>query len=123
MSTLVLLECQIKPGFSAQAAQTMIEQLPDTRAFEGCKGIHCYREHDGVRKSVTDFVSDGVEGEEDGAAAADQEGERLVLVEYWDSLPAYHKYVTWRTQTGDLPDFVEICDGPPVLRTFDLMDG
>jgi quinol monooxygenase YgiN len=119
MTTLVLLECQIKPGCYAQAAKIMIEQLPDTRAFEGCQGIQCFREHKGERQSVTDFVSGGVEDEADGA----DEGERLVLVEYWDSLEAYHKYVTWRTKTGDLPNFVEINDGPPLLRTFDLMDG
>lgn len=46
-----------------------------------------------------------------------------MLIEYWDSLEAYHKYVTWRQQTGDLPDFADICDGPPQLRTFDLMEG
>jgi hypothetical protein len=120
MSTLVILECQIKPGMFAKAAQIMIDQLPDTRAFEGCQGIQCWREHKGERKSVTDFVSEGVEGE---ATEPGDTGERLVLIEYWDSLEAYHKYVTWRTKTGDLPDFVEINDGPPALRTFDLMDG
>jgi len=121
MSTLVILEAQIKPGFYDQAAQIMVEQLPDTRAFPGCQGIYCYRERAG--QNVNDFVSEGVGAESAVAAASKDNGERLVLVEYWDSIEAYHKYVTWRTQSGDLPNFADICDGPPHLRTFDLMPG
>jgi quinol monooxygenase YgiN len=118
MSTVVLLEAKIKPGCSEQAAQMMVDQLPDTRSFAGCQGIHCYREAEGTG-SVTDFVAQGPDGE----SATSAEGERLVLIEYWDSIEAYHKYVTWRTETGSLPDFVEICDGPPIMRTLELMEG
>ena len=123
MSTLVLFEAKLKPGLSERAAQTMAEQLPDTRRFEGCQGILCYRERQGG--NIIDFVSEGLEGEAAAAAAKgndDDDGDYLVLVEYWDSLAAYHKYVMWRTSTGDLPDFADMCARPPVLRTFDLMD-
>src|SRR5262245_22093788 len=99
MSTLVILECDIKPGFYEEAARIMIEQLPGTRSFAGCQGIHCYRERQGGG-SVTDFVTRGTEdGADDGGAAADQ-GTHLTLIEYWDSLEDYHKYVTWRTEKG-----------------------
>jgi quinol monooxygenase YgiN len=123
MGTLVILDCKIKPGYSVEAVRTTLQQLPDTRAFEGCQGIECFREHAGQTGTVTDFVTAGVHGEPAEADGATDSGDRLVLVEYWDSLAAYHKYVTWRTATRDLPNFVEMCDGPPVLRTFDLMDG
>src|SRR5579864_2453783 len=112
MSTLVLLEARIKPGLSERAEQIMVEQMPDTRAFEGCQGILCYRERQGG--NIVDFVSGGIERESAAAAAAaaDDEGDYLVLVEYWDSVAAYHKYVSWRTETGDLPDFAAICQSP-----------
>jgi hypothetical protein len=121
MSTLVILECDIKPGCYEQAAQIMIEQLPGTRSFAGCQGIHCYRERRGGG-SVTDFVTQGVDDGTNGPDTADQ-GTHLTLIEYWDSIEDYHKYVTWRTEQGDLPNFVEICEGPPVLRVLDLMEG
>ena len=58
-----------------------------------------------------------------GSGAGTDQGTHLTLIEYWDSLEDYHKYVTWRTEQGDLPNFVEICEGPPVLRVLDLMEG
>jgi quinol monooxygenase YgiN len=119
--TLVILECDIKPGFYDEAARIMVEQLPDTRSFQGCHGINCYLERQGGG-TVTDFVSRGVDDERGGDGPPDQ-GTHLTLIEYWDSLEAYHKYVSWRTERRDLPNFVEICETPPVLRVLDLMEG
>lgn len=121
MSTLVILEAQVKPGCCAETERMLVEQLGGTRSFAGCQGILGYWERQGG--SVTDFVTDGPASDSpgDGETAAD-EGGKLVLIEYWDSAAAYHKYVSWRTQTGDLPNFVDICEGPPLVRICDLID-
>lgn len=57
MSTLVIFEAKIKPGLSERAAQIMVEQLPDTRGFEGCQGILCYWERQ-VGTSPTSSLGD-----------------------------------------------------------------
>lgn len=117
MSTLVILEAQVKPGFAAETERMLEEQLAGTRSFAGCQGIIGYWEEHGG--SVTDFVNSGP-----GDTSGDTEdlGRKLVLIEYWDSAEAYHKYVTWRTSTNDLPNFVDICEGPPLVRIGDQID-
>jgi hypothetical protein len=121
MSTLVILEAQVKPGFSAESERMLDEQLSGTRSFHGCQGILGYWEGHGG--SVTEFVNTGPGGSSAGSGDGSADpGGKLVLIEYWDSAEAYHKYVTWRTSTRDLPNFVDICDGPPVVRICDLID-
>jgi len=96
MTTLVLWEVNIKPEFLAEAEKTFAETLADTRAFNGCQRIESYRNQADPRQ--------------------------LMLVEYWDSFDHYKAYVQWRQDTGVLPNFLTLCAGPPVLRSFDLMD-
>jgi hypothetical protein len=121
MSTLVILEAEVKPGYAAETERMLVEQLGGTRSFKGCQGILGYWERQGG--SVTEFVNDGLDGASsgDGDTSAD-EGGKLVLIEYWDSAAAYHEYVSWRTQTGDLPNFIDICEGPPLVRICSAID-
>jgi len=97
MTTLVLWEVNIQPGSLAEAEKAFADTLPDTRSFPGCQRIEPYRNQNDPCQ--------------------------LVLVEYWDSFEHYKKYVQWRQETGVLPNFLSLCAGPPVLRSFDLMDG
>lgn len=117
MTTLVILEAQVKPGFSEETERMLDEQLAGTRGFEGCQGIIGYWERQGG--SVTSFVEKGPGGNGGGSGG---EGDKLVLIEYWDSPEAYHGYVSWRTQTRDLPNFIDICEGPPTVRICDQID-
>jgi quinol monooxygenase YgiN len=116
MRTLVIWQAHIKPGYWERASQEMAKNLPDTRNFEGCQEIICYAEHNG--KSFTDFIEQGPSQDD----ARRDEGGTMMLIEYWDSLEAYHKYVTWRKESGAVDEFLENCDAPAILRTFDEME-
>jgi quinol monooxygenase YgiN len=115
MRTMVIWQAHVKPGYWERASAEMAKNLPGTRNFEGCQEIICYAEHNG--KSFTDFIEQGPSQGDDQK----DEGGTMLLIEYWDSLQAYHKYVTWRKETGVVDVFLENCDAPAILRTFDEM--
>ena len=117
MSTLVIFEAQVRHGFAGQTEQMLREQLSSTRSFAGCQGIVAYWGQHGA--DVGDLVSTGPRGGRGDSADA---GHRLVMIQYWDSPEAYHKYVSWRMQAGDLQNFVSICEGPPDVRVCDQID-
>jgi quinol monooxygenase YgiN len=116
MRTLVIWQAEVAPGHWDQASAVMAKNLPDTRNFEGCQEITCYAEHEG--KAFVDFIEHGPSQHEESHA----DGGTMMLIEYWDSLAAYHKYVTWRKESGAIDEFLPHAAGPAVLRTFDEMD-
>jgi len=96
MSTMVLLEIQVKPE-SVNDVKSMLKAiLPDTRAYAGCQGIDIYGNLD--------------------------DGGNLVFYERWESRDHYQKYLNWRTETGALAKLGAMLAGPPKIRYYERVD-
>ena len=95
MSTLVILDMQIKPGSLDDMKATLKAILPDTRAFDGCNGLTVHTD--------------------------EQDPNHMIFVEQWDSGDHYRKYLAWRTEPGNR-DIVEMLVSPPDIRYFDQVD-
>ncbi len=96
MSVTVLLEAQVKPE-SVNALKSLFKEiLPDTRAYDGCRGITVYSNQDN--------------------------SSNLVLVQHWDSPEHHQKYLAWRTETGVMDRIGAMLSGAPSIRYFEKVD-
>lgn len=93
MSLMVLLEAPVKSEEVSNMKTYLAQILPDTRAYDGCRGIDAYFDT--------------------------QDGSKLVLVEHWDSRAHHQKYVAWRTETGVMARLGGMLAGPPSMRFFE----
>lgn len=96
MSVLVLLEATVKPEEVTNMTSYLAEIFPDTRSYEGCRGIDAY------------FDTDN--------------GSTIILAEHWESRPHHEKYVGWRTETGVMAKIGGMLAGPPSIRYFERTD-
>ena len=96
MSVLALFELQVRPEAISDMKSYLAEILPDTRAYNGCRGIDVY--------SNTEDAGD------------------MVLVEHWDSRAHHEKYRAWRDGTGFLDKMGTMLAGPPKLRYLERID-
>lgn len=93
MSVMVLLEAPVKPDEVSNMKSYLAEIFPGTRSYEGCQGINAY------------FDTDG--------------GNKLILIEHWDSRSHHEKYLGWRTETGVMAKLGGMLAGPPSIRYFE----
>ena len=93
MSVMVLLEAPVKAEKISNMKSYLAELLPDTRAYDGCRGMDVYfdTEHEG----------------------------NMVVVEHWQSRPHHEKYLGWRTETGVMDKLGAMLAGPPSIRYFE----
>lgn len=96
MSVAVVLELQAQPDKLEELKATMKSLLPDTRAYDGCKGVTVHQDQD--------------------------DPTRILVLETWISRPQYKKYFAWRTETGALAAVVALSAAPPSVRYFDDVD-
>ena len=96
MSVVVFLELQVKPEAVNDVKEMLKENLPDTRAYDGCQGLDVYDN-------------------------MDETGD-LVIYERWDSRPQYEKYLAWRTETGTMDRVGDMLKEPPSIRYFERVD-
>ena len=96
MSTIVLLEMQIKPELAEKVKGGLKALLPDTRGYAGCQSIDVYEN-------------------------LDSKG-NLVVYEQWDSRPHYERYLAWRTETGVMAELAKNLTQPPSIRYFERVD-
>lgn len=96
MSTMVLLEMQIKPELAETVKGGLKSLLPDTRSYAGCRSIDVYENVGGKGN--------------------------LVVYEQWDSRPHYERYLAWRTETGVMAELAKNLTQPPSIRFFELVD-
>ena len=96
MSTVVLLEIQVRPEAVDEMKSFLKDILPDTRSYEGCQGIDVYDNLD--------------------------DAENIVVYERWDSRPHYEKYLAWRTETGVVDQLGAMLVAPPSIRYFERLD-
>lgn len=68
----------LKLNLNADMADIMrsgfADALPETRAFPGCRSVHCYENP--------------------------QNPHQLMLIEHWDSQEDYGRYIAWRQENG-----------------------
>lgn len=93
MSVLTLVEVHVKPESVNEFEAYMEEIFPDTRAFNGCRGI------------VLQINQD--------------EPANMILAEEWETREDHQKYLAWRTETGVVARIVSMLSGPPSIRYFD----
>lgn len=96
MAITVLLELNLKADQVDATKQIFKEILPDTRAYDGCKGVEV------------------IDNQDDRA--------NLVLVERWESRAKYDKYFAWRQESGLIERLGGVLAGPPSIRYFDPVD-
>lgn len=96
MSVVVLAEAPVKAEEVSNMKSYLAEIFPDTRAYEGCKGIDVYFDMD--------------------------DASQMVLIERWDSRPHHEKYLAWRTETGVMDKIGSMLAGPPSIRYFERAD-
>lgn len=96
MAIMVLLEVKAKAEAVARLKAALPALFPDTRAYDGCRGLMAY-------------------------TCAD-DGQTFVFVEYWETKAHYERYLAWRTETGVMADFVGMLEADPSIRYFEQVD-
>jgi quinol monooxygenase YgiN len=96
MSVLVLLEAPVKSEEVPNMKSYLAEILPDSRKYDGCRGLNVYFDT--------------------------EDKDKLVLVEHWESRQHHEKYLGWRTETGVMEKLGSMLAGPPSIRYFEKAD-
>ena len=97
MSIIVIIELSVKDDSVEELKKYLKDALPDTRVFEGCKGVQLYSNV----KSPSDFV----------------------LHEKWASDEAYKKYFAWRLETGAVDKLGSMCSNSLSPQIYNIIDG
>ena len=77
-----MLDLFVKDGSIEELKKFLKENLPETRAFDGCQGVHLY--------------------------SSDESPLKLVIHEKWNSEDAYKKYLSWRMKTDSINYFLSM---------------
>lgn len=92
MAVLVMGEVNVQPDRVAEFKAYLAELLPDTRAYDGCRGVEVYEEE-----------------EKEGS---------ILFVEHWESREHQEKYAARRTDTGVMAKFGAMLGGASSVRYF-----
>ena len=93
MTCKVVLEIKVKPEHVDELLATLAEQLPVTRAYDGCLEVYAYQDQD--------------------------DPTTIMAIQEWDSRAHYEKYFEWRVQEGDIETLRPIVAAPLSKRFFD----
>lgn len=96
MAIMVLFEVKAKAEAVGPLKAALAAAFPDTRAYEGCRGITAY--------------------------ASSDDGRTFVFVEFWESKTHYERYLAWRTETGVMAQLASMLEAPPSIRCFEQVD-
>lgn len=97
MACHVTIDLPIQPGKTEEFLAFIKGIAPDTRAYEGCQLFDICVDQDNPN--------------------------RVLFYEIWDSRPAQEKYLAWRTETGLVEQLGGFLSGPPSFGYFDKFDG
>ena len=75
MPVTIIAEFHAAPGKLDELLATLKAVLPETRAYDGCRGLDSW---------------------------LDQDRSTIVLTEQWDTFDHYDRYLAWRAETGVL---------------------
>ena len=84
MPVTVIAEFHAAPGKLDELLATLKAVLPETRDYDGCRGLDSW---------------------------LDQERSTIVLTEQWDSFDHYDRYLAWRSETGVLAAAAGLLEG------------
>ena len=93
MSVLVTLDLKVKPENAGDLKNYLRDELHHTRESDGCNGITIHSDQD--------------------------DPNHLLFVEDWDSRQQYEKYLSWRTERGDVEKLIGWLAGDPVFSYYD----
>jgi len=96
MPVMVLLEGKAKADAVGRLKKALPTLFPDTRKYDGCRGITAYMNAD--------------------------DGKTVVFLEDWETKAQYERYLAWRTETGVIADLVSMLEAPPSIRYFEQVD-
>ncbi|MGE0487474.1 MAG: putative quinol monooxygenase [Gammaproteobacteria bacterium] len=86
MACQVLLGATIKAGCHDKLRARFVELLPATRNFEGCIYLYIVKDQD--------------------------QPDRILIIELWESRAHYEKYLAWRTETGVMDELATMMENP-----------
>jgi quinol monooxygenase YgiN len=92
---LITLRLSAKDAAALQAH--LLNVIPVTRLASGCRASRTYQ----AREQPSEFL----------------------LVQAWDSTEQQAAYLRWRDATGALAEFLAHLKSPPMIETFELIDG
>lgn len=95
MTCTVILEIRVKQAHVDGMTQAFKGLFPDTRSFAGCIDLYATQNMD--------------------------DPQTFVIVETWESRPAYEKYFAWRVARGDIDNIKAIIEGDIGLRYFERL--
>lgn len=85
----ITLKLQFKPGLLAGFAQDLPQVLEETKRFDGFIEIAAYRH--------------------------EEDADRLIVAERWESADAYKAYIAWRVSTGFMDALGNALAEPPAI--------
>jgi len=95
MSIGIIVEARLKEETLEEAKQFFIDNLPDTRNFDGNQGISMNLDED--------------------------DSTLMFLVEKWESKEHYEKYHHWREGNGSLDQIRSFLDGKPKRNFIEII--
>ena len=96
MSVIVIINLSAKDESLEELKKYFKEILPDTRSFEGCRGVQLYENKESPTK--------------------------LTIHAKWISEEAQKKYMAWRMETGALDKLTPMLSGPLSLQFYNIVD-
>ena len=93
MTCKVVLEIKAKPEHVDDLLETIGEQLPATRDYEGCIEVYAYQDQD--------------------------DPTTILAIQEWESRAHYEEYFEWRGKRGDLETLRPLIAQPLSKRFFD----
>ena len=96
MSIIVIIDLPAKGDSVEELKKYLKDNLPDTRAFEGCQGVQLYSSVESPSK--------------------------LILHEKWVSVEAHKKYLEWRKEKGDQNKLGSMLTGTLNPQNYTIVD-
>lgn len=93
MAITALVEVKTQEGKAGELLTALEGMLVDTRNFDGFVDISVIQNQD--------------------------DHNNIILVEGWESLEHYQKYLGWRSERGDMDVLASFLSEPPSIRHFD----
>jgi len=95
MSTIVILEADVKEGQKEELLMLLSQYLPETRKYKGFIDISIHTE---------------------------KKKNHVLFYEKWESVEDYESYLQWRTETGVMKILGAMFSSPPLIRYFNTED-
>lgn len=91
MSTIIILEADVKEGQKDELFKLLSQYLPETRKYKGFIDISIHTE---------------------------QKKNHVLFYEKWESIEDYESYLQWRTETGVMKILSATFSSPALIRYF-----